>query len=97
MTGYVLKSSVYNIEDLAPSVRKVLTYLIDCSNPQSPKDILDNVSCSKRSVQYALKDLKKRDLVEKRPSLKDMRTSRYMVKALIIKSRSYGLVEIMLL
>ena len=97
MAGYVLKSSVYNVEDLAPSVRQVLTYLIDCRNPQSPKEILGCVSCSKRSVQYALKDLTKRDLIERRPSLKDMRTSRYMIKAEIIKSKSYGLVEIMLL
>ncbi|MHA1449229.1 MAG: MarR family transcriptional regulator [Candidatus Hodarchaeales archaeon] len=97
MAGYVLKSSVYNVEDLAPSVRQVLTYLIDCNQPQSPKEILERVSCSKRSVQYALKDLTKRNLVERRPSLKDMRTSRYIVKAMIVKNKSYGLVEIMLL
>ena len=47
--------------------------------PLNSKEIVSKVSCSTRSVRYALKRLLEHEYVEKQPHLKDMRQTLYFV------------------
>ena len=61
---------------LPDSCKKVMAVILE-EGPVSSKEIVSRVSCSTRSVRYALKRLLDHDYVEKRPSLKDMRQTLY--------------------
>ncbi len=59
------------------SCKKVFNVIIEEGRPLSSKEIVTRVSCSTRSVRYALKRLLDDNFVEKRPCLDDMRQTLY--------------------
>ncbi len=59
------------------SCKKVFNVIIEEGRPLSSKEIVTHVSCSTRSVRYALKRLLDNNFVEKRPCLDDMRQTLY--------------------
>ena len=59
------------------SCKKVFNVIIEEGRPLSSKEIVTRVSCSTRSVRYALKRLLDNNFVEKRPCLDDMRQTLY--------------------
>ncbi|MHA2296219.1 MAG: hypothetical protein ACXAEU_11060 [Candidatus Hodarchaeales archaeon] len=97
MESIVVKSTTYDISSLTPSARRVLNFLVSCKESQSSAQIIKAVKCSQRSVRYALSDLTARGIIQRRPFLNDMRQSRYCLKAQIVKSKTYGLLEIRLI
>ncbi|MHA2294612.1 MAG: hypothetical protein ACXAEU_23080 [Candidatus Hodarchaeales archaeon] len=97
MTSISLKSNVYELNDLKPTTLQVLKYIISSRKPASPSKIIENVKCSRRSVQYALKELSARGIIEKKPFIDDMRKTSYILSAEVIRSRSFGLLEIRLI
>ncbi|MFW9996333.1 MAG: MarR family transcriptional regulator [Candidatus Odinarchaeota archaeon] len=94
MKSIILTSSTYDVSDISPSTLKVLEYIVSSNGPQSPSDILEKVKCSRRSVQYALKDLTARGIIEKRPYFDDMRQSKYIIRAEIVKQRLLDMIVI---
>ena len=64
---------------LPESCKLVYTVILE-EGPVSSKEIVSKVSCSTRSVRYALKRLLDNDYVEKRPCLKDMRQTLYLAR-----------------
>ncbi|MHA1214492.1 MAG: MarR family transcriptional regulator [Candidatus Hodarchaeales archaeon] len=61
---------------LPDSCRAVFSVIVE-EGPLSSKEIVARVSCSTRSVRYALKRLLDNDFVEKHPCLQDMRQTLY--------------------
>jgi transcription initiation factor IIE alpha subunit len=62
--------------ELPESCKKVYNVIIE-EGPLSSKEIVTRVSCSTRSVRYALKRLLENEYVEKCPCLQDMRQTLY--------------------
>lgn len=58
------------------SCKNVFSVIVK-DGPLSSKEIVSKVSCSTRSVRYALKRLLEDEYIEKRPCLRDMRQSLY--------------------
>ncbi|MHA1167180.1 MAG: helix-turn-helix domain-containing protein [Candidatus Hodarchaeales archaeon] len=92
----LIQTNTLNLEGLSPSALKVLTFLVSSNEPKSSAEIIRGVNASQRSVRYALSDLTKRGIVVRKPFLNDMRQSRYILKAEIIKSKIREIVEIKL-
>lgn len=63
---------------LPRSAKEVYSIIIN-EGPLSSKEIVKKVSCSTRSVRYALKLLLDQEYVKKHPCLKDMRQTLYSV------------------
>ncbi|MFX0086472.1 MAG: MarR family transcriptional regulator [Candidatus Hodarchaeota archaeon] len=59
------------------SCKKVFNVIIEEGRPLSSKEIVSRVSCSTRSVRYALKRLLDDNFVERHPCLDDMRQTLY--------------------
>lgn len=64
---------------LPESCKKVFCVIVE-DGPVSSKEIVEKVSCSTRSVRYALKRLLDNEFVEKRPCLSDMRQTLYCAR-----------------
>lgn len=64
---------------LPKSSKMVFEVLIE-EGPLSSKEIVNKVTCSTRSVRYALKTLLENDFVERQPCLDDMRKTIYFAK-----------------
>jgi DNA-binding MarR family transcriptional regulator len=62
--------------ELPDSCKKVFTVIVE-EGPLSSKEIVTRVSCSTRSVRYALKRLLDNEYVERHPCLQDMRQTLY--------------------
>ncbi len=76
--------------ELPESCKKVFNIIIE-EGPLSSKEIVTRVSCSTRSVRYALKRLLDDDFVERRPCLKDMRQTLYYANANRLKGEMMAL------
>ena len=76
--------------ELPESCKKVFNVIIE-ECPLSSKEIVTRVSCSTRSVRYALKRLLDDDFVERRPCLKDMRQTLYYANANRLKGEMMAL------
>ena len=79
MDVYSLVEITLEEVQLPESCKKVYTIILE-EGPVSSKEIVGRVSCSTRSVRYALKRLLDDDYVEKRPCLADMRQTVYFAK-----------------
>lgn len=75
---------------LPDSCKKVMAVILE-EGPVSSKEIVTRVSCSTRSVRYALKRLLDHDYVEKRPCLKDMRQTLYCANSGRLKGEMIAL------
>lgn len=84
MDVYSLAETTLKEVQLPESCKKVYTVIL-AEGPVSSKEIVARVSCSTRSVRYALKRLLDNDYVEKRPCLADMRQTVYFVKTDMLK------------
>ncbi|NHJ01959.1 MAG: MarR family transcriptional regulator [Candidatus Heimdallarchaeota archaeon] len=76
--------------ELPESCKKVFNVIVE-EGPLSSKEIVTRVSCSTRSVRYALKRLLDDDFVERRPCLKDMRQTLYSANANRLKGEMMAL------
>ncbi|MFX0050331.1 MAG: MarR family transcriptional regulator [Candidatus Hodarchaeota archaeon] len=76
--------------ELPESCKKVYNVIIE-EGPLSSKEIVARVSCSTRSVRYALKRLLDNEYVEKRPCLQDMRQTLYYANANKLKGELVAL------
>lgn len=92
----LLQPNNLNLESLSPSALKVLNFLVTSNEPRSSAEIIRNVNASQRSVRYALSNLTKKGIVARKPFLNDMRQSRYILKAEIMKSKIREIIEIKL-
>ncbi len=75
---------------LPESCKKVFSVIVE-EGPVSSKEIVARVSCSTRSVRYALKRLLDNEFVEKRPCLSDMRQTLYCASTHRIKDEMVAL------
>ncbi len=71
--------------ELPESCKKVYSVIIE-EGPLSSKEIVSRVSCSTRSVRYALRRLLENEYVERRPCLRDMRQTLYCANVDRLKS-----------
>ena len=76
--------------ELPESCKKVYNVIIE-EGPLSSKEIVARVSCSTRSVRYALKRLLDNEYVERRPCLQDMRQTLYFAKVSKLKGELMAL------
>ncbi|MHA2238909.1 MAG: hypothetical protein ACXAB2_11135 [Candidatus Hodarchaeales archaeon] len=75
---------------LPESCKKVFSVIVE-EGPVSSKEIVARVSCSTRSVRYALKRLLENEYVEKHPCLSDMRLTLYCASSDRIKDEMIAL------
>ncbi len=74
-----MSKTILEEDELPESCKKVYSIIIE-EGPLSSKEIVTRVSCSTRSVRYALKRLLENEYVDKRPCLTDMRQTLYFAK-----------------
>ena len=86
---YSMAKTTLEEVQLPNSCKKVYSVILE-EGPVSSKEIVAHVSCSTRSVRYALKRLLDDEYVEKRPCLSDMRQTLYCANINKIKGEMYS-------
>ncbi|MFX0015261.1 MAG: hypothetical protein ACFFB2_09175 [Promethearchaeota archaeon] len=64
---------------ISPSAKAIFQLLEDRKTPLSVKDIVKELPYSERTIQYGLRQLRKYELVQKKPNLQDLRESLYLL------------------
>ena len=90
-----LSETILEEVKLPESCKKVMAIILE-EGSVSSKEIVARVSCSTRSVRYALKRLLDNEYVEKRPCLKDMRQTLYCANSDRLKGEMLVLRRILL-
>ena len=77
---------------LSESAHKILDHLEQKGNA-SASELHTKLNVSTRTIHYALKNLMEKDLVDKKPYLKDMRQTRYSLNTNKIRKIQQDLVR----
>lgn len=90
MEDVVTVETIVEEAELPDSCKKVFSVIIE-EGPLSSKEIVSRVSCSTRSVRYALKRLLDNEYVERHPCLEDMRQTVYSANINLFKGEMSAL------
>jgi DNA-binding MarR family transcriptional regulator len=68
-----------NLQDLPPSCKLVFYALRQAGEPLNVQQLAEETLLSRRTIRYALRRLSNHDIVGTRPSLRDARTTKYLL------------------